>query len=356
MLLETSTRTATDVFSVALVCLSMAGPARPRSRTATARVLINIKRVTHSEAHRLKAGAYAMTLKINKSDFGLFIDCFSGMKDLEKGIIRILHDKSFLDDPTRIFRAVRFEQRLGFRIEKHTEHLIQHAVKQEMFHRTEDQRIREELILILKERHPEKVVYRMKQLHELRFIHPDLILKRSAKRMFSEIRKCLKWYRSTAARRRKLDEWLINFLVMIESLDLRQAEEVLKKFVFTTGVAMRIRSYKEQERLVRRRLSLSGKVSPSLVYRSLEPLPHEVFICIMAKTGSSIVRRRIRKFFTTYSGVELKIKGHDIKREGILPGPQYKEILRKVLYEKLDAKLTTKKDELKCMRKVIAEL
>ncbi|MBU1783913.1 MAG: CCA tRNA nucleotidyltransferase [Candidatus Omnitrophica bacterium] len=296
----------------------------------------------------------AMALKINRSDFGSFADCFGGMRDLEKGVIRILHDKSFLDDPTRIFRAVRFEQRFGFRIEKHTERLIQHAVKQEMFRRMEDQRIREELILILKERHPEKAVYRMKQLHELRFIHPDLILKRSAKRTFREARKCLKWYRVAAVRKRKIDEWLINFLIMIENLDLYQTEEVLEKFIFTNNVAMQIRSYKEQERLVRRRLSQGGKVSPSLVYRFLEPLPQEVTLCIMAKTGSGVARRRIRKFFTEYNGIDLQINGHDIKKEGISPGPRYKEILRKVLYEKLDGKLRTKKDELKYMRKVIA--
>ena len=297
----------------------------------------------------------AMAIKINKIDFGLFADYFSGMRDLEKGIIRVLHDKSFLDDPTRIFRAVRFEQRFGFRIEQHTEYLIQHAVKQEMFQRTENQRIREELILMLKERDPEKAVYRMKQLHELRFIHPELSLKRSTKGMFSEVKKCLKWYRSKAARGRHLDAWIINFLVMIESLDLRQTEEVLEKFVFTGSVSMRIRSYKEKERLIRRRLSSSGKVSPSLVYRSLEPLSHEVTLCIMARTKSSIARRRIRKFLTTYNGVKLKIKGHDIKKEGVSPGPRYKEILRKVLYEKLDGKLSAKKDEIKCMRNIIAQ-
>ncbi len=298
----------------------------------------------------------AMAVCINRRNFGLFIDFFGGMKDLEKRAIRILHDRSFIDDPTRIFRAVRFEQRFGFVIDKHTEYLIKHAVKQEMFRRTENQRIRDELILILKEKYPEKAVFRMRQLHELRFIHPELVLKRPIRSNFDELRKCVRWYGSASGiKKRQLDAWLMNLMVILDKLTLKQLEEVLEKFVFTKSESIRLRSYKERGDKVIKRLSSRKRIAPSEVYRLLEPFSHEVALFLMAKTASATARRRIKKFFTDYNGIKLKIRGHDIEKEGITPGPRYKELLKKVLYKKLDGKIPAKKDELGYMRQLIGK-
>lgn len=297
----------------------------------------------------------AMAANINKERFGLFIDFFGGMKDLKKKAIRALHDRSFIDDPTRIFRAVRFEQRFGFEIEKHTEYLIKHAVKQKMFRRTENQRIRDELILILKEKKPEKAVLRMDELHELRFIHSDLVLARTIGKMFAELRKCIRWYGSAASGKRALDIWLMYFMMVLDTLTAAQAREVLEKFVLTRSACKRLRSYKEDANNAVSKLSSGKKVAPGEIYSILEPFSHEVTLCSMAKTGSAATRRRIRKFFTEYDGVKLLIKGHDIKKEGIDPGPRYKKILRQVLCRKLDGKLLTKKDEVRYLRELIAK-
>ncbi|NQT32785.1 MAG: CCA tRNA nucleotidyltransferase [Candidatus Omnitrophica bacterium] len=275
------------------------------------------------------------------------------MKDLKDKTIRVLHDKSFIDDPTRIFRAVRFEQRFGFSIEKHTEYLIKHAIKQEMFHRTENQRIRDELVLILKERDPENAVFRMKQLHELRFIHPDLVLKRAISETFNEIKKCVKWYERTAAGKRHLDIWLIHLMAVLEKLKLEQVEEVIGKFVLTRSASVRLVSYKAKAGRAIRKLSSPEKMLPSEVYDLLEPLSHEVALYVMARTRSKTARTRIKKFFTEYNGVKLRIKGHDLIAEGAEPGPGYTRILRQVLCEKLDGKLHAKKDELEYMRKLL---
>ncbi|MBD3426063.1 MAG: CBS domain-containing protein [Candidatus Omnitrophica bacterium] len=294
----------------------------------------------------------AMAIKINKKDFGLFLDFFDGIKDLNRGIIRALHDKSFIDDPTRIFRAVRFEQRFGFQIEKHTEYLIKHAVKQEMFRRTENQRIRDELVLILKEKDPEKPVFRMRELHELRFIHPELVLKSSIRRHFRDLKHFIHWYNENAAKRRNLDVWLMNLMVVIDKLSLKQLEVVLEKFVFKRSESTRLRSCKKDGDRAIRKLSSRKKMKPSEVYDILEPFAHEVTLFIMSKTTSKTVRRRIKKFFGEYNGIQLRIKGQDIKREGISPGPEYKDILKNILCRKLDGKLATRKDELDYMREL----
>ena len=295
----------------------------------------------------------AMALSISKSNFGIFIDFFGGMKDLQKKVVRTLHDKSFIDDPTRIFRAVRFEQRLGFTIEKHTDYLIQHAVKKEMFRWTENQRIRDELKLILNEKNPEKAIFRMRELHEIRFIHSKLKLKRTIKKTFLDLKKAIKWYGSSAIKVRKLDTWLMYFMIMLDNLSLEQTKDVLDKFVFTRGERIRINSFSKESKNAIKKLSNKRTLLPSEIFQVLEPFSHEGTLCLWAKTASGVARRRIRKFFTAYNGTKLKIKGDDIERLGIQPGPKYREILKKILCEKLDGKLPAKKDEMRFLREIV---
>ncbi len=297
----------------------------------------------------------AMAVNINSRSFGFFIDFFGGKHDLKKKTIRVLHDKSFIDDPTRIFRAVRFEQRLKFEIEKHTAYLIQHAIKEEMFLRTEKQRIRDEVILILKENCPEKAVLRMKELHELRFIHPSLILPKEIERVSANIKTQVMWYETANVRRRILDVWLIYFMFMLDKLSFKETEEVLKNFVFTRSESIRVLSYKKNSSKVIRELASRKKVLPSRIFMLLEPLSHETALCMLSKSKSKLVHKRIRKFFTDYNGVTLKIKGHDLKNEGIEPGPKYKSIFDKVLCKKLDGNLKTKQEELEYLRKILGK-
>jgi tRNA nucleotidyltransferase (CCA-adding enzyme) len=98
----------------------------------------------------------AMALAINKRKIGKLVDFYGGQKDLKKGVIRVLHDKSFVDDPTRIFRAVRFSVRFGFTIEPHTKRLIKEAILDGLLGEVNTGRIRKEIELFLKEKNPKK--------------------------------------------------------------------------------------------------------------------------------------------------------------------------------------------------------
>ena len=92
-----------------------------------------------------------LAIQLNPRGYGEIIDFFGGMKDIKEKTIRVLHNLSFVEDPTRIFRAIRFEQRLGFQIGKHTQHLMRNSVKMGFLQRLSGGRILSELILILKE-------------------------------------------------------------------------------------------------------------------------------------------------------------------------------------------------------------
>jgi len=100
----------------------------------------------------------AMAVSVNKRNFGELLDFYNGYKDLRKRLIRVMHDKSFIDDPTRIFRAVRFSVRLNFKIEPHTKQLMKKAILDGFLGEVNRGRIRKEIELFLKERNPLKCI------------------------------------------------------------------------------------------------------------------------------------------------------------------------------------------------------
>ena len=113
-------------------------------------------------------------MSLNQSRFGDLLDFYGAQRDIKEGTIRVLHNLSFVEDPTRVFRAIRFEQRFSFKMSRHTHALIANAVKLNFFEKLSGKRLFSELVLILKEERPIKAINRMAELGLLRFIHPRL--------------------------------------------------------------------------------------------------------------------------------------------------------------------------------------
>lgn len=296
----------------------------------------------------------AMAISLNKPNFGQLVDFFGGQRDLRDKKIRVLHDLSFVDDPTRIFRAVRFQQRLGFEIEPHTEGLIRHAITLDMFAKTQRQRLRDEIILILKEPNPLKAVLRMSELHELKFIHPRLKVAARTVKLFKAAGTVCRWFSQSHLTKRKIDEWLIYFLALIDCLPYKDAEKICRDFVFTKGDEKRILHFKKNSVKLIKSLNGPRGVSPSRIYRMLEPLPYEVILMCMVKSRTGRVRQRIGLFLQKYNGVKLYINGDDLHKLGVAPGPHFKKIMGRILYAKLDGKIcNSKQDEIEYARELI---
>ena len=299
----------------------------------------------------------AMAVSLNKPSYGQLIDFFRGEKDLAGGHIRVMHDASFIDDPTRIFRAVRFEQRFGFKIDNHTEDLIKHAIKIEMFDKVEPQRIRDEIILILKEDEPLKALNRMAQLDELRFLHPNIKLNKRMTKLYKEIKEVCRWYNDSSFKKRAIDTWLIYFMAMLGSLSYNDVVKICDRFVFRKGERLRILSYKEHAaRVTKALVAVSGRLQPSRIYAMLEPLSFEVILLVMADMASGAAKSRVKDFFRKYNGVKTSIGGEDLKIMGLKPCPDYKVILDKVLHAKIDGKLKTKKEEIVYAKRLVERI
>lgn len=294
----------------------------------------------------------AMAIKLNKDDFGKLYDFFGGQNDLKKGQIRVMHHLSFVEDPTRIFRAVRFEQRYNFKIDAYTENLISGAKDMEMFARTSGERLREEIVLILKEERPLKAIKRMDELHELRFIHPAIRLDKKLIRLLERVEATIGWFKLSFLKK-GLELWLVWFLALIDQLSFNQTLEVSGRFPFRRKDKDKIFSGKRNAQLALRGLEGTRSLKASQVYKTLRNLSDEVILYLMAKARTSTTKKRISSYLLQFKKVKLTISGKDLEQMGLKPSPEFKEILDRTLYAKVDGKLKTKEDELKFAERLV---
>ncbi|MDE0300219.1 MAG: hypothetical protein OXN17_16410 [Candidatus Poribacteria bacterium] len=118
----------------------------------------------------------ALAVRLNAKRFGELVDCCDGVKDLRSGRVRALHSKSFIDDPTRIFRAVRYEGRYGFQIESEDRTRICEAIEQDVLDLISGERIRNEINRILAEDAVPRMIQRLRQFQVFRAIHPEWVV------------------------------------------------------------------------------------------------------------------------------------------------------------------------------------
>lgn len=284
----------------------------------------------------------ALAIQLNRGHFGHLIDYYGGERDLQQGVIRILHNFSFIEDPTRIFRAVRFSERYNFTIDPKTEDFIKRAVKLELFESLSPERVRQELVAILNEENPIKAIRRMAEFNELAYIHPSIKYNQDLHRLLLRISSEVK-----AHRRRfphdSLKLWVIYLMAITHTLTMDELEDVLKKFTFSKKERAKIvRSRKVMSELSRK---LKNSISPARIYEFLNPLSLEEIIFILSKTEFTSLRRNIYIYLKKLRYVKIDTSGKDLLMYGLKPGPAFTDILKKLLLAKLNGKIKTKEDE-----------
>lgn len=296
----------------------------------------------------------AMAMGIGMKDVRL-IDFFSAKSDLSCGKIRVLHKKSFIDDPTRILRAVRFEKRYNFEIEPHTLRWLKEAVKLKMLDKTEPQRLRDELVPLLKEKNVIAQIKRLYDLTKLKFISQGLTNFENTLYLLRKAEKEINWFKRNYAKRRQLDSWLIYFAILLDSLNIKQAKAACSKFVFRKGEEKRMISFKAIASGIISELSQKNIKAPR-IYQLLEPLSYETILLIKVKANNGWVDEYIEDFFEIYNGMRIFITGHDLHKMQLTPGPHYQKIFTKVLHAKLEGLVRTRNQELTLIRKLIKTL
>jgi len=293
-----------------------------------------------------------LAIQLSPDRFGILIDFFTAQKDIKEKTIRILHNLSFVEDPTRVFRAIRFEQRFGFSIGKLTSGLIENAVKMDFFKRLSGRRVFAEFRQILEEENPTPAIIRLNDYNLLSVLHLSITLDNDLISLFNSVKKVLSWHDLLFLEESYM-KWAVYFLALIRSGDKKLTDEICVHF----ELAPRYRRLFCVERFEADRclfwLERHLPVKNSVLYNKLSGFKTELLLYMMAATKKEIVKRSISNYFTRLRYVHTLISGKDLKNMEIEPGPVFREILQTVLEAKLNGKLKTKSDELAFVRRYI---
>ncbi|MEO0102418.1 MAG: hypothetical protein ABIK81_01805 [candidate division WOR-3 bacterium] len=258
------------------------------------------------------------------------LDPFTGKRDLEKGIIRVIHPKSFIDDPTRIIRGIRFAKRFGFEMEKNTLRWAKEAIEGSFFSLLSGERFLQELKLIMKEKN---WLMMIKEINRLG------IFKSYLKRDLPE--EAIKGLNLIKRGRNISSElflfYLLSFFPQTERLPLTR-EEKREIFAFRKLYSLK------------RRLSKARR--PSTICQILKGFPISS-LRLIKELFAKEEGDKIREFLKRYRKVKTILTGKELKGLGIKPEVKYSEFLTKILYQRLDKKIKTRKEELRYLRRLL---
>ncbi len=289
-----------------------------------------------------------LAIKLNKKDYGVLIDYFGALRDIKKKVLRVLHSLSFVEDPTRMLRVVRFEQRFNFKIGVLTRSLIKNASQMDVFKDFAGRRFFLELKMILQEPDPLPAIRRMHEFDLFQFIYPKIRLTENIIMLLEEIRRVIDWYRLLYLDER-FEPWKIYWYGLTSSLRLVDVNEMAKKHGM---VDIESRKMLSQRETVGRTLSglyrFSGKNDG--LYDMLSAYDTETQLYMMARANNEKSKKLISRYFMKLKGTKIQIKGKDLTQLGFQPGPVFKEVFEKVLKAKLNNLVKTKDDEIRFVK------
>ncbi len=277
----------------------------------------------------------AMALEIDNQNFGVLIDYYNGYEDLKNKKIRILHNLSFIEDPTRIIRAFRFASRYDFGIEKDTEMFLKRAVEKGFLKKVSWPRVKQEIKILFADKNIMKALDYMEEYKVFKQIHNDInynnTIKENVKEII-EIKNIIEYI--------GVETWIIVFLVILENLKKQQLDLVFQKFNFSKkfiekydyGIVRRMEITK----------NLIGADKNSKIYIALENISLEVILLIYIQNKDSVIRKKIKKYLYYLRVQSNIIKGKDLIELGLNPGKEFREKLGEYFLKQLDMENPTK--------------
>lgn len=297
----------------------------------------------------------ALAVQLNPQQFGRLLDPYGGQSDLRARTLRVLHAGSFQDDPTRIFRAIRFEQRFGFHLERTTLRLLAQAASTNLIQRLSGPRLQNEVLLLFAERDPVRAIARLGQLKLLRFLHRHLGYTKSVKRTVAAVPKALAWW----GRRfpdSVIDKPIVYLMVLSSESSQAVVATMIRRLALSREQAKKMSTGRDRVNRALKRLTDSGAVRHSQVFRLLADFSDEALVLLMAKQRStqSGLRGLLKRQLVAYmknKAVKTALTGRDLQAMGLQPGPQYTTVLGKLLDARIDGKVSTEEEERVFVRK-----
>ncbi len=305
----------------------------------------------------------ALAVRLDSTPFGQLVDFFGGQRDLRDGVIRVLHTLSFVEDPTRCLRAVRFAQRYGFRIAQASEKLIKNALSLKLFERLSPARLFHEFSIICEEPTATECLFMLDSLGILAAIHPLLQLNPSRRAFLRRLGEIFSWYRMLYFEE-SAEGWIVFFLGLCNNFNFRDASACYTALGLPPQRKQEIMQGRETMRnastgLTRwlRAREEGGQARVSALDERLEPVSIEGLLALMAQGGEDGPQRRVMsRYITQWRREKADITGRDLIALGLRPGPQFGEILRAVRRAKLDGEVGASSEQAELAIRLSAQL
>ncbi|GAB4469226.1 MAG: CBS domain-containing protein [Anaerolineales bacterium] len=303
------------------------------------------------DLHRRDFTINTLAIRLDGVHYGELHDYWGGLTDLRRGVVRVLHSLSFVDDPTRILRAVRFEQRFQFHIEERTLQLVYEA--RNLLSRVSGDRIRHELDLIFIEERVIAMLDRLQELDILQHIHPRLIwdawIRQCTQRIWSfngtEIG--LEIEPGEAALRKEL--FYILLLIRLSSEDIQAIVERLK---LSSSLRKKVHEAHRIWTMVDR-LSRMERID---VIAQIDGIDPGVAYALAIVDGEEKIRPQLEFYFKKWVKTKCYTDGQLLKQMGLPPGPLYRKILNELKLAWVEGRIRNQQDEFELLKEKIAEL
>lgn len=286
----------------------------------------------------------AMAVSLKGEDFGRLVDPFGGRRDLEAETIRVLHNLSFIDDPTRIFRAVRYENRYRFRMDEHTAGLARGCIEMGLVGDLSSARLRDELVALLEEGDIAHSIVRLRELGADRAIHPQLAADEEAVALLERLTELKEQY--------ELDvpAWRLGLAVLARKLPPNEVYDWLARLKARRRDAEMIAAaVTVGPRLVER--LRAGETEPADIVSMADPYSPDAPLFALALADVE----PLHAYFRRLRDVKLDIGGGDLAELGLGESPRVGEILAELRRRKLNGELDGRESELAAARELIAE-
>ncbi len=290
----------------------------------------------------------AMAIHLNPEHFGTLIDFFNCQNDLKQRSIKILHNLSFVEDPSRIFRAIRFEKRMEFEISPHTRRLINNAVTMKLFGKAGDARFLSELKSILSEDNPIPAIERLAEFDLFQFLWPDLKPHHKIDRRFmhllSQAQLAISWFRLLYLED-PCQNWMVYLLAIMSRSGQAELAAFCRRFEETAKITDYLLDQKQRADQAANELAREPHPKNSKVVAFLSEIKIEGLLYIIAIARKNHVKKAVSLYVTTLRHVEPYHSGDGLMRLGYRPGPQFKKILFFLKNARLDNLVGNKEEE-----------
>jgi tRNA nucleotidyltransferase (CCA-adding enzyme) len=290
-----------------------------------------------------------MALRLDGQHYGELYDYWGGLADLKSKVVKVLHSLSFVDDPTRILRAVRYEQRYDFKLDGRTEELMLEA--KELLKRVSGDRIRHEFDRIQEEDRTADMMERLHDLTILKAIHPDLVWDDELSKLVENLP-----YKEPPPEWEVEDE--LGSLTLPRSLFytvwLMQSPE-------SSPITTRLRLVGELADIVQKAAGLyhhlpeMGGKSPSQVTSQLDQIPNLAIYAVYLQARDSSLKGILSRYLSSLQHIQTRTTGKDLQQAGLAPGPRYSEILTRLRNAWLDGEIKSETAEKDLLEKLLDE-